>query len=138
MPLPGHRRRNIPEAIGRQRAHREWNNCRLRLEGITDNYLENLCAASTCLIATSFKEAFGLPFIETARHKLPINCRDISVFCGVAGDYAHYFQGKTPRELAVSIKPCLGLSASGQAPTAPEGMTWLMWKQSTEQLIRFI
>ena len=52
----------------------------LWLEGISDEYLDKVYAASTCLIAASEGEGFGLPLIEAAQHKLPIIARDIPVF----------------------------------------------------------
>ena len=48
-----------------------------RLQGISDEYLEQVYAASTCLIAASINEGFGLPLIEAARHGIPIVARDI-------------------------------------------------------------
>lgn len=44
--------------------------------------------SSTCLIAASFGEGFGLPLIEAAQHGLPIMARDIAVFREVAKEYA--------------------------------------------------
>ena len=50
------------------------------LEGISDEYLEKIYDAATCLIAASEGEGFGLPLIKVAQHKLPIIARDIPVF----------------------------------------------------------
>src|SRR5690606_29512106 len=49
------------------------------LKGISDEYLTLVYQNSTCLIAASINEGFGLPLIEAARHKIPVIARDIPV-----------------------------------------------------------
>ena len=107
------------------------------LEGISDEYLEKIYSACTCLIAASEGEGFGLPIIEAAQHKLSIIAREIPVFREVAGDHAFYFSGKGPANLARVLRDWLILYHSGQHPKS-EGMTWLTWKQSTQQLLDII
>ncbi len=107
------------------------------LEGISDEYLEKVYAASTCLIAASEGEGFGLPLIEAAQHKLPIVARDIPVFREVAGEHAFYFSSKEPNDLAKAIREWLALYRSGQHPRSDK-MPWLTWKQSTQQLLDII
>ena len=107
------------------------------LEGISDEYLEKVYAASTCLIAASEGEGFGLPLIEAAQHKLPIIARDIPVFREVAGEHAYYFNGLDPQTLADSIKQWLTLHAEDKAPQS-DGMPWLTWNQSARQLLAVI
>ena len=85
------------------------------LEGISDEYLEKIYDACTCLIAASEGEGFGLPLIEAAQHKLPIIARDIPVFREVAGEHAYYFSGLDPQSLAESVKNWLTLNAEGDA-----------------------
>jgi len=107
------------------------------LQGIGDELLEQIYAASACLIAASADEGFGLPLIEAARHKLPILARDIPVFREVAGDHALYFSGEAPRELAEAIKSWLDLDRQGRAPRS-DAMPWLTWQQSTRNLLDII
>ena len=107
------------------------------LEGISDEYLEKIYAASTCLIAASYDEGFGLPLIEAAQHKLPIMARDIAVFREVAGEHAYYFDGLAPQDLASAIERWLALHASGQHPRS-DAMPWLTWAQSAQQLLQRI
>jgi glycosyltransferase involved in cell wall biosynthesis len=90
----------IDELIEKIRGHSELNRRLFWLEGISDEYLEKVYAASTCLIAASEGEGFGLPLIEAAQHKLPIIARDIQVFREVAGEYAFYFSGLEAELLA--------------------------------------
>lgn len=107
------------------------------LEGISDEYLEKVYAASACLIAASEGEGFGLPLIEAAQHKLPILARDIPAFREVAGVHAFYFSGEESVDLAVAVREWLELYKSGQHPIS-DGMPWLTWKQSTQRLLEII
>jgi glycosyltransferase involved in cell wall biosynthesis len=103
------------------------------LEGISDEYLEQVYAASTCLIAASEGEGFGLPLIEAAQHKLPIIARDIPVFREVAGEYAHYFQGLDATDLADELHNWLSLYKTSGHPKS-DNMPYLTWAQSAAQL----
>jgi len=117
----------------RLRNHPEMNNRLFWLEGISDEYLEAVYADSTCLIAASYGEGFGLPLIEAAQRKLPIIARDIPVFREVAGEYAHYFSAETFDELAQTITDWLLLYRAKGHPR-PNKMRWLTWKESAYQL----
>lgn len=119
------------------RCHPERDRRLFWLQGIGDEVLEQIYAASTCLIAASADEGFGLPLIEAARHKLPILARDIPVFREVAGEHASYFSGEAPRALAEAIKSWLDRSEKGLVPRS-DAMPWLTWKQSTQNLLDII
>lgn len=133
--LPDEQRRDIPQTVERLRTHPELNKRLFWLEGISDEYLEKVYATSTCLIAASYGEGFGLPLIEAAQHKLPIMARDIPVFREVAGEHAFYFDGLEPQDLAGAIERWLALYASGQHPRS-DTMPWLTWAQSAQQLLQ--
>lgn len=126
-------RRTIPLTIERLRHHPELGKRLFWLEGISDEYLEKVYAASTCLIAASEGEGFGLPLIEAAQHKIPIIARDIPAFREVAGIHAYYFGGTAAEDLVAAIKEWLGLYQAGLHPTSGN-MPWLTWKESAEQL----
>jgi len=119
--------------VERLRAHPELNNRLFWLEGISDEYLEKVYAASSCLIAASEGEGFGLPLIEAAQHKLPIIARDIPVFREVAGEHAFYFAGKEPDALTAAIKEWLALYDKNKHPKS-DGMPWTTWTQSAARL----
>ncbi len=70
--LPQEMRRTIPEIIQRLENHPQRGKRLFWLEGISDEYLEKVYEASTCLIFASEGEGFGLPLIEAAKHGLPI------------------------------------------------------------------
>ena len=132
-PVPVHLRRNIPEIVEALRDHPELGKRLFWLEGISDEYLERVYAASVCLIAASENEGFGLPLIEAARHRLPILARDIPVFREVAGKHASYFSGKGPKDLARAVKDWLALFAQDRHPRSDD-LPWLTWAQSAERL----
>lgn len=127
----------VEELIERLRNHPETGKHLFWLEGISDEYLEKVYEVSTCLIAASYGEGFGLPLIEAAQHKIPIIARDIPVFREVAGEHAFYFDSKAPEGLATAIQEWLDLYQQGKHPRS-DNMPWLTWEQSSENLIRVI
>lgn len=124
---------NVETLAKRILGHQKLGNRLFWLEGINDEYLEKIYAASTCLIAASLNEGFGLPLIEAAKHKIPIIARDIPVFKEVAGEYAYYFSGHEPSDLADALSRWMGLYESGQHP-ASDDMPWSTWRESAEKL----
>lgn len=135
--LPDDMRRNIPETIELLETHHELQNRLFWLNGVSDEYLECIYAASSCLIASSYGEGFGLPLIEAARHELPIIARDIPVFREVACDHAYYFQGFSGEDMALAVRDWLRLYSEGRHPRSRH-MPRLTWKESAEQLTRAI
>lgn len=117
--------------------HPELNNRFFWLDGISDEYLEKIYQASSCLLAASEGEGFGLPLIEAARHGLPLLARDLPVFREVAGEYAMYFSGLEAHELAQAVMHWLDKNAQGLAPQS-KGMPYLTWAQSCEQLLPLV
>jgi glycosyltransferase involved in cell wall biosynthesis len=104
------------------------------LEGISDEYLELVYEASTCFIAPSEGEGFGIPIIEAAHHGLPIIARDLPVFREIGGDQIHYFSGMGADQLASAIKAWVEIFHSGDHPKA-SGIKCLTWEESTAQLL---
>lgn len=135
--LPNIARRDIPKTIRRLRDHPKLGQRLFWLDGINDEYLEKVYAASSCLIAASSGEGFGLPLIEAAQHRLPIIARDIPVFREVAGDSAYFFAGQTPADLARAVQHWLELWASGQHPD-PSGLSWKTWAMSAATLVETV
>lgn len=116
------------------RAHPELGKRLFWLEGISDQYLKEVYAVCSCLIAASEGEGFGLPLIEAAQHDLPVIARDLPVFQEVAGQSAMFFSGLEPVSLASVVNRWLELSSEGTMPTQ-NSMQWLTWKQSAKQLM---
>jgi glycosyltransferase involved in cell wall biosynthesis len=119
--------------IERLRAQSELGQRLFWLQDISDEYLEKIYAASTCQIAASEGEGFGLPLIEGARHRLPVIARDIPVFREVAGENAFYFNGNAPADLAHAIEEWLALHTQGRHPSS-ERMPCITWAQNVERL----
>ncbi|KYP79849.1 glycosyltransferase family 4 protein [Ferroacidibacillus organovorans] len=124
----------VETLIEKIRKHPELNRRLLWLEGISDEYLEKIYSSSTCLIAASEGEGFGLPLIEAAQHKLPIIARDIPVFREVAEEHAFYFHGKDPIDLAYAIKDWIKLYDQDMHPKSDD-MHWLTWKEAAKNML---
>lgn len=127
----------VDQLTAKLRRHPELNRRLFWLEGISDEYLQQVYATSTCLIAPSEGEGFGLPLIEAAQYQLPIMARDLPVFREVAGEHAFYFSGLDAPALTDALDKWLALNANGLAPQSA-GMPWLTWQESTRQLIERI
>lgn len=124
---------SVRSLVRRLKRHPERGQRLFWLDGASDQFLEDIYSASTCLIAASDGEGFGLPLIEAAQHGLPILARDLPVFREVAGEHASYFQAPAAGELAASIENWIAAYDLDQAPS-PTGMPRLNWKQSAEAL----
>jgi glycosyltransferase involved in cell wall biosynthesis len=132
--LPDDMRRTIPAIVDRLRSHPQRGKHLIWLEGISDEYLEMVYHHSRCLIAASEAEGFGLPLIEAVKRGLPVLARDIPVFREVAGEYACYFKGSSPEELAEAVKAWLANVQQHQLSAQKNPMPWQTWAQATEQL----
>ncbi|MBB6135757.1 glycosyltransferase involved in cell wall biosynthesis [Massilia aurea] len=132
--LPDGARRTIPALVARLGRHPELGRRLYWLQGISDEYLDRVYAASTCLLFASEGEGFGLPLIEAARHGVPLLARDLPVFREVAGPYASYFDGTDGAALAGAVQDWLRLHAAGQAP-APDGITARTWANNATDLM---
>ncbi len=124
----------VDTLIERLSHHPELGKRLIWLEGISDEYLDKVYAACTCLILGSEGEGFGLPLIEAAQRNLPIIARDIPVFREVAAQHAFYFKGLEPEQLAAVIQHWLTLYANATHPLS-NAMPWQTWKQSAEQVL---
>lgn len=128
----------MEDFIAKIRNHPELNQRLFWLEGVSDEYLEKVYTASTCLIAASEGEGFGLPLIEAAQHNLPIIARDIPVFREVAGEFAYYFANDhDPSVLVNTITSWLELYNENNHPKSDK-MPWLTWKKSATQIIKLM
>jgi glycosyltransferase involved in cell wall biosynthesis len=132
-PLPDESRRNIPETMLKITNHSENGNRLFYLNNISDESLQKIYKASTCLILASEGEGFGLPIIEAAQYKIPLILRDIPVFKEIAKNSAFYFSGLTGEELAASIKKWLELYEKNQHPQVQQ-LNYLTWYQSADRI----
>lgn len=135
--LPDSFRRSIPEIVMRLRDHAEAGRRLVWLDDASDEFLDEIYAGSTCLIAASEGEGFGLPLIEAARHGLPILCRELPAFTEVAGDHASYFSGLMPEDLADAVERWLDLWRQSRHPRSIE-MPRRTWAESARELLQAI
>ena len=124
----------VDDLVKRLQQHPQQGKKLFWLQGVSDEFLEEIYATSSCLLLPSEGEGFGLPLIEAAQHSLPVIARDLPVFKEVAGDHAYYFSGFEPMHLGQAIETWLELYRSGQHPVSVD-MPRLTWQQSTEQLL---
>ena len=135
--LPQDMCRTIPRIRARLQSHRALGKRLFGMGDVTDEYLQKIYAAASCLIAASEGEGFGLPLIEAARHGVPIIARDIPVFREIAGEHAYYFSGADPEAVAAAIKRWLALHHDGRHPKS-DGMPWTTWKESADRVKRIL
>jgi len=125
----------VEPLIERLRSHPEKGARLFWLEGISDEYLEEVYAAGTCLVAASYGEGFGLPLIEAARHGLPLLVRDIPVFREVTAGRAYFFpDSRDHGVIARAVQEWLSLYKLGRHPRS-ETMPHQSWKDSARQVL---
>lgn len=126
-------RRDIPQVMNILHQHPEKQKHLHWLDGISDEYLEKVYTSSSCLLAASWGEGFGLPLIEAAHHNLPILARDIPIFREVAGPHASYFNATDAEGLSVAVQEWLKRGPKHVPQSF--GMTTQTWQQSVRQLV---
>lgn len=124
---------NIDALILALHNHTEFGHRLFWLEAVSDEYLEQLYAASACLIVASEGEGFGLPIIEAAKQGLPLLLRDIPVFREVAGQAATYFKGESKQDTAEAIATWIEALQAG-THIKSDAIQYNTWKQSVAQL----
>jgi glycosyltransferase involved in cell wall biosynthesis len=125
------------ELAARLRQHPQQGRQLFWFENASDEFLEQLYASGTCLIAASEAEGFGLPIVEAARHGLPVIARDIPVFREVAQTHAYFYAGGSAAALAEAVQAWLVLFAEGRAPDSSQ-IRRTSWAESTRQLLSHV
>lgn len=113
--------------------HVEYGERLFWLQEACDTGLEKIYQTSTCLIAASLDEGFGLPLVEAASYGIPVIARDIPVFREVAGSGAFYFEGESDTELADSLVKWYAMYQEGTHPQ-PSEIKWSTWQEAAENL----
>jgi glycosyltransferase involved in cell wall biosynthesis len=135
--LPDDMRRDIPDTVKRLARHAQKGKRLFWLDGISDEYLDDVYRACACLVSASYGEGFGLPIIEAANHSVPLLLRDLPVFREVAGDHAVYFDAANGNELADAVQAWLALHERRQIPESDK-ISFLTWAQSASNLGKII
>ena len=104
------------------------------LKGISDEYLNKVYEAATCVLFPSEAEGFGLAVVEGARHGKPLILRDMPVFREIAGEHATYFRGLEPQALADCIEQWLEDLKNDCVPPS-SGIQPLTWEESARMLL---
>ncbi|MCW8445469.1 glycosyltransferase [Fluoribacter gormanii] len=133
----GKRGWNVEKLVQKLQTHPQLFKNLFWLEHVSDEFLERLYASSSCMLAASEGEGFGLPLIEAAKYKLPIIARDLKVFREIAGSHATYFNSNHPADLAETILFWLD-NFKEKTHILSEDMSWLTWEESTQQLLEVL
>ncbi|XRJ14242.1 glycosyltransferase [Acidithiobacillus ferridurans] len=137
-PVPDHQRGDIPQTVRALRTHPEFGKRLFWLEAISDEYLEQVYGTSTCLIAASYGEGFGLPLIEAASHGLPLLVRDIPVFREVTAGKAQFFtDSHQPEVIAEATRDWLALYRQGKHPHS-DAIAHLTWVESARIALEIV
>jgi len=123
----------VEELAERLRKHPEQGERLIWVEKASDEYLELVYSASSCLITASEGEGFGLPLIEGAQRGLPLIARDLPVFREVCGDCALYFSGDA-QALSDAVRQWLVWAQEG-TQIRSEDLHYLNWRQSAQRFI---
>jgi glycosyltransferase involved in cell wall biosynthesis len=124
----------IDELAARIRHHPEFGKRLIWLNGISDEYLNQLYIRASFLLGASEGEGFGLPLIEAARNGLPLIVRDLPVFREVAREGALFFPNdRDPAAISSAIKNWIKLRKKSSHPK-PEDVRWMTWEQSAAML----
>lgn len=133
--VPDYQRRDLPQTVKVLRSHPERGNRLFWLEDVSDEYLEQIYAATSCLIAASYGEGFGLPLIEAARQGLPILARDIPVFREVTQEKAFFFDDlRQPEVIIQAISDWLALFRRNEHP-CDDVIPHLIWAESARRVL---
>ena len=125
----------VEPLIERLRTHPELGERLFWLEGISDEYLEQVYSRSTCLIAASYGEGFGFPVVEAARRGLSLLVRDIPVFREVTAGSAYFFPNSRQSEIiAQAVREWMELYRQGKHPRS-DGVPHQTWKESARQVL---
>jgi glycosyltransferase involved in cell wall biosynthesis len=103
------------------------------LSEVSDEYLNKIYDAATCLIAASYDEGFGLPLVEAASCGKPIIARDTEIHREVAGRNGFYFKGSGIDEIYHKIEEWRKLYDADQHPKS--SIASRTWVKHVEQLI---
>lgn len=106
-------------------------------DDISDEFLSLIYKSSTCLIAASIDEGFGLPLIEASKYKLPIIARDIPIFREVAKEFAFYFVGLEDTDVSNAVKKWLNLYQNKSYPKS-DNLPFSDWQESSKLLKEFL
>jgi O-antigen biosynthesis alpha-1,2-rhamnosyltransferase len=105
------------------------------LRTTTDAELADLYNNTTGLIIASIAEGFGLPIVEAFQRGTRVICSDIPVFREIAGERAVYFDPNNHNELANKLD-IVNQRAIINPQAQKDTLSWLTWRESTEQLLR--
>lgn len=100
-------------------------------DSLNDAELNSLYEKCAGLVFASDIEGFGLPLVEARQKGVPVIASDIPVFREIADEGVVFFQAGDADSLKNTVKRFF----DGKLVSDVKKMTWLSWKESTQQLI---
>ena len=125
----------VDELYEKIKKHEENGKRLIYLNFVSDELLDEIYKNSSCLIAASRAEGFGLPLVEAAIHKIPIIARELNVFKEVSNGSATFF--KDDDDLASVIERWLG-DFKEDKHIKSDLIELVSWRQSTEQAYQIL
>ena len=125
----------VDELYEKIKKHEENGKRLIYLNFVSDELLDEIYKNSSCLIAASRAEGFGLPLVEAAIHKIPIIARELNVFKEVSNGSATFF--KDDDDLAGTIERWLE-DFKEDKHIKSDLIELVSWRQSTEQAYQIL
>lgn len=114
--------------------HPELNKNLFWFNNTDDETLTFMYQHSSCLIAASEGEGFGLPLIEAAQYNIPLIIRNIPVFVEVAGNNAYFFNDSlAPSVISEAVIEWASLYERKLIPKSGN-IKWMTWSESADML----
>jgi glycosyltransferase involved in cell wall biosynthesis len=123
------------ESIARQiKRHPQFGKKLFWLEEASSSLQDACCRRATALIAGAEAAGCGLELVQAAHYRLPLIVRRIPAFEEVAAEYATYFDGTNPSDLAATLRDWLAFRNEDGVPDS-SNIRRVNWMQSTQQLL---
>jgi glycosyltransferase involved in cell wall biosynthesis len=107
------------------------------LDWVSEDELEALYRAATCVVLPSLVEGFGLPVLEAMARGVPVGCSDRSALVEVAGDAALLFDPLNQHAVTETIRRLLRDERlrTELAERGRERVRLFSWRQTAEKTL---
>jgi glycosyltransferase involved in cell wall biosynthesis len=111
------------------KVHTGWNQLLAEFPAIRDKTqflgflsnedLKTAYSSVDVVVFPSLNEGFGRSCLESMSTGTPLACSNLPVFQEVAGDYAHYFSPKNPKEMSIKILEAINYGRKNPVQLVP-------------------
>lgn len=105
---------------------------------VTDDSLVTLFSHAEAFVMPSFEEGFGIPVLESFATGCPVICSNIGALKEVGGNGAHYFDPKSPEDIAKKIMEVLTQESLKKKliQNGEKRLKDFSWKKLAEETLR--